>query len=180
MKVRILIILAILIGITFASGITYSIFHSNTSLYTEDKNIAKFIFDTEVLDHIELPLTSLVPGDEVTYEFSVSNTKTGIRSDVTLEYQIELKTYHFLPLNIELYSLNNEILELVMNCDESYERDESNYLVCITNPINMEHDFNHKDDYVLKIVFDDSYDDIEYSNLVDFIDLEIKSWQKID
>ena len=44
----------------------------------------------------------------------------------------------------------------------------------------MGYDEEQIDDYKLKIKFPSEYNDEIYSNLVDFISMEIKSWQKIE
>ena len=38
---------------------------------------------------------------------------------------------------------------------------------------------NNTDDYVLKVTFDSNYSDEAYSNLIDYINIEIKSYQKV-
>ena len=43
----------------------------------------------------------------------------------------------------------------------------------------MQYTTNVNDDYELKVEFDEKYNEEEYSDLVDYIDIEIKSWQKV-
>jgi hypothetical protein len=78
-------------------------FHSDAILESDNQDIAKFIFNAESLDQIELALIDLNPGDSEEYSFSVSNNYSGNISGVTIEYQIIIKTYHLVPLIIELY-----------------------------------------------------------------------------
>ena len=94
MKYKIIIILASLIAITFCSGITYSIFNSNSNLIVDQK-IAKFVFEAQKLDHLELQLDSLTPGSSKEYLFEVTNTNE-VKSNVTLNYQLTIKTFHFM------------------------------------------------------------------------------------
>ena len=44
----------------------------------------------------------------------------------------------------------------------------------------MSKDSEVMDNYKLKLEFPDTYSSEEYANLVDFIDIEIKSWQKVE
>ena len=46
-RYKILIVAYLLSFLVFGVGITYSIFHSKTSLEGEAKNVAKFIFDQD-------------------------------------------------------------------------------------------------------------------------------------
>ena len=72
MKRRLLIILVILVIFVLSSGITYSAFTSRT-YGNVDQNIAKFIFETKLIDHIELPLVDIAPGQVEEYQFAVTN-----------------------------------------------------------------------------------------------------------
>lgn len=177
-KYKILIIIVIFIAFVFTSGITYSFFHSTTTINT-NQNIAKFVFNTESLNSLNISLSDLKPGDIKEYTFSISNQNNEVTSDVIINYEMSIKTYHFIPLVIKLYKVEDSTETLVINCDESYSRDSENKLVCNTNTLELSHTDSKIDNYKLKIEFPSIYNTIEYTNLVDFIDIEIKSWQKI-
>ncbi|NLM63409.1 MAG: hypothetical protein GX190_03755 [Mollicutes bacterium] len=180
MRQKLIIIIVITMFLTFFSGITYSIFHSQTTLNSNNRNIAKFIFNAEILDYLEIPLIDINPGDTKEYLFSVTNKDEDKISEVTVEYVITIKTYHLVPLDIELYKINEDEEKLIMVCDESYTRNDDNELICNSEPRELLHHDEKLDNYKLKISFPEDYSDEMYSNLVDFIDLEIKSWQKIE
>ena len=175
MKYKITMILIIFTVFILSLGLTYSYFNSNSNLNTVDQRLAKFVFDTETLDRLELPLIDLTPGVINSYNFSISNTSDEITSDVTIEYELTILTPHFAPLNIELYKDE----ELIMSCDETYSRNENNELVCNSSVQELSHDSEYTDNYVLKVTFDGNYNDEIYSNLIDYINIEIKSYQKV-
>lgn len=175
MKYKILISLFIVMFFIFGIGITYSYFSSDTQLNSVDQRIAKFVFDTETLDRLELPLIDLTPGQSEEYSFSISNGSDDSYSDVNIEYQLTLLTPHFTPLIIQLYKGD----DLLMTCDESYSRNENNELVCNSPVQELSYDGESMDDYKLKITFDGLYNDEVFSNLIDYINIEIKSYQKI-
>lgn len=178
MRKRIFIIIFLLIMIILGLGITYSAFTSENKLII-NQNIASFIFEANQTDHISLALSDLKPGDEISYNFSVSNNKTVDDkvnvSHVKVNYEILISTYHFIPLNIELYKGNSPI----MVCNESFNRNDSNEVVCTSEVQEMDFNESITEDYVIKATFDKQYNSEEYSDLVDYIDLEIKSWQKV-
>ena len=128
---------------------------------------------------INLNLKDMVPGVNSQYDFSVKNSKNDKVSDVTIEYQITIKTYHFIPLEINLYQIVNNEEVYIGTCDESYTRNEDNELVCNMPIKEMVKSTNTMDNYRLKLNFSSEYSDIKYSDLVDFINIEINSWQKI-
>ena len=175
MKYKILISMFVVMFFIFGIGIAYSSFTSSSELSTVDQKIAKFVFDTETLDRLELPLVGMAPGQSEEYNFSISNSSDDISSDVTISYQLTILTPHFTPLVIELYKEE----ELVMTCDESYSRNENNELVCNSSIQELSHEDESIDNYTLKITFDGLYNDESYSNLIDYINIEIKSYQKV-
>lgn len=179
-RYKILAILFVLTILIFGSGITYSFFQSNVIMDSVDRNIAKFVFNTEQLNEIELSLIDLNPGDVEEYQFSVSNTKAGLLSNVSVEYQMIIKTYHLVPLLIELYKLDGETEELILTCDETYTRNLDNELICNSPIQEMSHSLEKLDNYKIKIEFPEEYNDVMYAGLVDYINIEIKSWQKME
>ncbi|MDD4705608.1 MAG: hypothetical protein PHS24_00130 [Bacilli bacterium] len=168
--------LILVVMIIFSLGITYSVFQSSAGLVIEDQNIAKFVFNTKQLDDINIPLLDIKPGENKEYLFSVANNENGNKSDVSFEYQIIIKTYHFIPLKITLYK--DETIFGV--CDETYSRNQNNELVC-NMPVNsVDYNTEKTNYYKLLVNFPAEYDDSIYSGLVDYINLEIKSWQLVE
>lgn len=175
MRYKIMMVLLIIVFFVLSLGLTYSYFNSSSSVSTVDQRLAHFVFDTETLDRLELPLIDLTPGVVNSYNFSISNTSDEVTSDVTIEYELTILTPHFTPLIIQLYKED----ELVLTCDETYSRNNNNELVCNLSAQELSHDDEYTDDYVLRVTFDGNYNDELYSNLIDYINIEIKSYQKV-
>lgn len=176
-KYKLLIVLFVLTFVLFASSLTYSIFNNSANLGTTDQKIAQFVFNAQRLDNIELPLTNLNPGESTEYLFTVSNNENEKISAVVINYQITIKTFHFIPLVIRLYKINNGE-ELILTCDESHSRNNQNELVCNSDTQELNFVSKIDDQYKLKIEFSSNYNGEEYAGLVDYIDLKIKSFQK--
>lgn len=181
MKAKKKLILIVMLGVfvIFLTGITYSLFNSNVNLLSTNQGIASFVFETENLDSIDLELSGLKPGDKKEYLFSVTNTKKDKISDVTVNYQLTIKTYHFIPIIINLYKIEEEQEEFIDSCDENDSRNSENKLVCNMPISTLTNTVEQTDDYKLEIYFPSEYNDVSYANLVDFISIEIQSWQKI-
>lgn len=177
-RIKILIAMTIIFILVLASGITYSAFNSEKTINIEDQKIAKFVFDTKQIDNIQLEINNILPNEQKEFLFSVSNTSSET-SNITINYQIKIHTYHFIPLEISLYKVADED-ELVMTCDETYSRDINNVITCNSTIQEMKYTDEQTDNYKLIIKFEEGYNDSIYSNLVDFVDLEISSWQKIE
>lgn len=181
MKNKILIILVMLVLLLFSSGITYSIFHTESDIIITDQEIAKFVFETKMTNHLELSLSNLNPGDKTNYNFSVSNNQSENVSHVTLNYQITIETYHFMPLELKLYKLDsNNAKVLIIECDETYTRNDKNALICNSDIQVMDYSREVIEDYELEVIFPSEYNAEAYANLADYINLGIKSWQKTE
>ncbi|MEG0909040.1 MAG: hypothetical protein RSH78_01625 [Bacilli bacterium] len=180
-KYKIILILGIFILITFCSGLTYSFFHSSLKSTSTDQHISKFVFKAETKETINLPLLDLNPGDILEYPFSISNSELDIVSNVTIEYQLTLKTFHLVPLTIELFKVGSNNTEtLLMTCDESFSRNIDNELICNAPLQSMIYGSPTNDNYKIKVTFPKQYNNEIYANLVDYINIEIRSWQKIE
>ena len=174
-RLKIIVMLVSSIVLICGSGITYSLFTSSSRLVANQK-IAQFVFNATKTDVIELPITNLNPGAKSEYKFQVTNNIDNKRSDVTIKYQMTIKTFHFMPLEINLYKENEETP--LLTCEES-SRNTDNEVVCNTEVQTMDYKLNATDNYKLVIEFPEEYNDDSYTDLVDYIDIEIKSWQAI-
>ena len=174
-RLKIIVMLVSSIVLICGSGITYSLFTSSSRLVANQK-IAQFVFNATKTDVIELPITNLNPGAKSEYKFQVTNNIDNKRSDVTIKYQMTIKTFHFMPLEINLYKENEETP--LLTCEES-SRNTDNEVVCNIEVQTMDYKLNATDNYKLVIEFPEEFNDDSYTDLVDYIDIEIKSWQAI-
>lgn len=158
-------------------GVTYSFFKSDSGLFA-NQDIAKFVFEAEETSTISVPLTDLSPGDTVSYTFDVTNNVDDVVSQVTINYQCVIRTYHLMPLEIKLYKTGS-VEELILTCDETFGRDNDNQLICNSLIQEMPYDNKVSDSYRLDIVFSEKYNNSDYSDLVDYIDIDIRSWQDL-
>jgi hypothetical protein len=149
-------------------------------MVSNEQDVAKFVFNTQKLDQIQLPMIDLNPGNNKEYAFAVSNDYSGTLSDVTVQYQITIETYHLIPLVIELYKVDGENEELMLTCDEAYTRNVENKLICNSSTQEMGYSTLELDNYKLKVAFPNQYNGEENSDLVDYINIKIKSWQKTE
>ena len=65
-----------------------------------------------------------------------------------------------------------------MKCDETHTRNKNKALVCNSEIQKMDHNEKALDNYIIKVEFPKEYNGEEYSDLADYIDINIKSWQK--
>ena len=171
-KILIIIIMFMLISVT---GITYSLY-TNMVKKEIPISLASFSVGVERKDTLDINLSDLEPGSVNRYEFSVLNNTNESMSDVSISYNIILKTGNYIPLNIKLYDSGNNLL---FDSKDGIRNDD-NELLLKTNDIIMPYSESVKNDYVLEVVFSQEYSGEEYSGLVDYINLSIEATQKIN
>lgn len=171
-----IVILTVLIMFFLTTGVTYSLYTSSKDINIES-SLASFIVDVKKTDNIDIPLSDIKPGTELVYDFSVSNNSKDKASDVFIIYNITLNTMHLMPLDINLYDGNGN---LVFTCNEENTRNIRNELECKSNDIEMAYDKDIKDNYTLKVKFDSLYNESSYADLVDYINLKVDSYQKTE
>lgn len=179
-KKKIILILLLVYILIFGVNTTYSKYNSSGDA-TVELNFAKIIFNNQEIDSLSLPISDLVPGESLEYKFMVSNNKDGIRSEINIGYSITIETFKIIPVNIELYNTKDETPILSCN-DEDFERNAENKLICNSEEFILDLNNDNTENYILKISFDkyNQNNDIwteEYSELIDFIDIKINSWQ---
>lgn len=182
-KKKIILILLVIYILIFGVNTTYSMYHSRSESKVE-LNFAKIIFNNEAIDSLSLPINDIVPGESSEYKFMVSNNKDGVRSEINIGYTISIETFNIIPVNIELYSSEEE--EPILNCNkDSFVRNSENKLICKTEEYTLNFNSDNTNNYILKISFDqyNENNDIwteEYSDLIDFVDIKINSWQIVE
>ena len=170
-KVLIIIIMFMLISIT---GITYSLY-TNMLKKEVPISLASFSVGVERKETLDIDLSDLEPGSVNRYDFSVLNNTDENLSDVSVSYNIVLKTGNYIPLDIKLYDSSNNIL---FDSSEGVRTDDE--LILKTDDIIMPYSKSVKNDYSLEVIFPEKFSGEEYSGLVDYINLTIDASQKIN
>ncbi len=173
MKKRILIIIVMFMLISI-TGITYSLY-TNMIKKEIPISLASFSVGVERKDTLDIDLSDLEPGSVNRYDFSVLNNINENMSDVSISYNIVLKTGNYMPLEIKLYDSSNNIL---FDSNDGI-RTEDNELLLKTEDVIMPYSKSVKNDYSLEVVFPENYSGEEYSGLVDYINLTIEATQII-
>ncbi len=175
---KIIIAELVLFILFLAAGVTYSIYTSRAELTNTEVEIAQFVFNANKTDAIELPVSSLIPGQVVSHNFSVTNNLDSDVSDVSVEYQILISTLHVIPLRYEITHIT-DTEEVIVTCDQNNPRNEDGFLVCESPVMGIAYGDLKTENFRIDIIFPAIYNDSSYANLIDYVDLEINSWQKI-
>lgn len=147
--------------------------------------IALYILDVDY-QSMNLKLDSLVPREPpYVYNFSISNHKDNLRTDIELEYTLIIRTTTNLPLIYELY-LNETYsasgaTNLITNTNNVVALDDDGtYFRTITMDTEF---FGYLQDetnlYQLIIYFPETYKSIAYQDIIEGIEINVNSTQVI-
>lgn len=178
---KVSLVLFITLLIISGAGLTYARYETDTTLNLKP-SIAFFIVDA-TSETKTLELTKMVPSnDYYDYYFEVSNFINNRKSNVDLNYTIKLKMTTNLPLNYEIYKVENEAVANIsdvnvnVNKDGMYFKeytDSNTYFMSCKNKVT--------DRYLLRVSFPLEYKNNPdyYESVIDLVEVTINATQVV-
>ncbi len=179
--IKIIIVLGIVVfALTYITS-TLSKYNSvGTSQASVD--IAYYLVDETSISN-SLKVGGIIPRNEpYTYTITVSNNDGVKRTDVTLEYDLIIKTTTNLPLEYSVYLNENyddtDATNIIKTSVDEADSDGT-YFKTITLPTKeLSYKKDETDTYQLAIVFPARYNSSEYQNILEYIEVSINARQK--
>lgn len=176
--VIILFIVLLMLIVTIPMTLSRYETNANSNVNT---SVAYYVLDASY-QYLDVKIPDIVPRSEpYIYNFTISNNKSGKRAEVSLEYDLMLKTTTNLELRYELYmnedyqSGQNTIVTNNVTPD-AY----GTYFRELTSPKQFfDYRYNETNSYTLLIYFDEIYKDYKYQNVIESIYIIIDSRQTI-
>lgn len=156
---------------------------------TSDANVNLAIYLLKEDYYTEaIQLADMIPRSEpYIYEFKISNNYNGERTDTDLEYDLYLRTTTNMPLTYHLYKnhdTSNDIIQSsVVSRDDVPDGSSllGAYFRKITAPTEeFSYTVNQENIYTLYVYFTENYNSIEYSNLIEYIEINVNSRQLLE
>lgn len=165
----IIIILAIVIKGTSAR-------YSSSGEAQSNVDIAFYLLNEETMSK-EIVLENMEPRNEAyIYNFSVANNDGTNRTEVALEYTIEIIVTTNLPLVYKLY-----INDGAENLFENYETTQDEHGTYFKKIVSSKETFgfteNEKNTYRLEIEFPIEYNSIEYQGIAEALEIKVDAQQ---
>lgn len=179
LKIEICIFVILLALLTFLIPYTFSRLRTETRA-AAPVDIA-FFLAKDTYTHDEINLTNMKPGDTYSYTFSVSNTDGEHRSEVNMDYYVEIKATTNLPLGYEFYLTNGGVDLPIIGEEEIISDDDGTYFKIIktsSRPLNYNNDYT--DYYKLTITFGSEYTSHNYQDVAENIEISVNAKQKLD
>jgi len=176
-RAHFVLLLCILLVIVSIIGITYSRYESE-GLSNPDIETALYLLKEEYKS-MSICLEDIHPSDVANlYTFSISNNDGKYRAEVNLEYEVEIISTTNLPLEYDVYIKGTD--ESVIVTDVVEQDEDGTYFRKIKlNKRSFSYEKDETDTYVLEVMFDSKYNDISYQDIIESIEINVKSNQVI-
>lgn len=172
-----LIVMVVLFNISNAR------YESNAVASTE-LDVALFALDED--SDLYISLDTMVPRDDpYVYRFSITNTtKTGLLTDVKMNYNLRIIATTNLPLNYKLYMNENYLSPTASNiitADNVIPDDDGTFFRTMAAP---QETFGFSsvetNQYTLLVYFPSAYKDSKYQDMIESIQINVGAEQKVD
>lgn len=179
-KIKVFFIILSFFLVVYIIISTFSKYTSNASS-NPDIQTAVYLLKE---DHqsMNISLNSMLPGQTpYVYNFSISNNDGVNRLETNLEYYLKIKTTTNLPLEYELF-LNQDYqnpssTNIIKTNVVEQDSDGTYFRKIETDKKNFGFISNEQNIYTLVIYFDSQYNNINYQNIIESIEIEIDSKQ---
>lgn len=160
--ILVLIILIAILVLIISLATSYARYEQK---YTATNTTQVAVPIIKLLDTETITLKINPKNSEKTYRFNVSNIENEKKSEVSMQYTIQITTLENLPLEFELYKWENEQVTttnlLTNNITENIQ-------MRLGSPAH---------EYQLKIKWKDNNNDYKYAKVVDYIQIRVHSEQ---
>ncbi len=178
LKLEIIILLVLLVMLCFLIPFTLSRFRTEAR-GDAPIDIAFYLLN-DTYTHQSITLDEMKPGDEKTYTFSVSNTDGTNRSEVTLDYEIVVRTTTNLQLEYELEEIVSGVDTDVVLSSNTVSDEYGTYFKEIkTSSETFEYTSDQTKLYKLTIKYPNALKSHKNQGVCESIEINVLSKQKI-
>ena len=178
LKLEIIILLILLVMLCLLIPFTLSRF--KTEARGDAPIDIAFYLLNDTYTHENITLDEMKPGDEKSYTFSVSNTDGTNRSEVTLEYEVVVRTTTNLQLEYELEEITSgEDVDVVLSSNVVADEDGTYFKEIKTSSETFEYSNDRTKLYKLTIKYPETLKSHKNQGLCENIEIKILSKQKI-
>lgn len=181
--IKLPLLLVVLFSILFLMPTTFSRYQ-NRAVSNTGISVAYYVVDANYFTD-EIFLTDLLPSSEpYVYNFDVSNFKRGKRTETNIEYELSIRTTTNLPLRYYLYlneSYTTSGAQSIISSDvTALDSDNTYFRTMKANIENFTYTQDQTNHYQLVVYFPETFDDYDYQDVYESIEITIDSRQKLD
>ncbi len=174
-----LVILVIMIIITFSLIRNTRAKYRSSAQSDANVDLAFYLFNEESISQ-DLKLESILPRTTpYSYTFTVANNDGVDRTETAIVYSMELKTTTNLPLDYKVYNQADLTTDLVSQTQTIQDDDGTYFKIIKVSGGEFGFSQNEQATYVIKVEFPERYNVSAYEGIIEYVQLTIKSSQKI-
>ena len=179
LKAEVFILVLLLLALLFLVPYTLSRFKSEAR--GDAKIDYAFFVVSDTYNHQSITLNDMKPGDSNSYTFTVSNTDTIKRTEVSTSYYIYVRATTNLPLQYSLYLMNgvNET-NIVSNSEVITDDDGMYFKIMETSSRDFGFDVDETDTYKLTVDFPAELKSYKYQGVAENIEINVRGKQILD
>lgn len=153
--------------------------YRSTAKSSADVDLAFYMFKEEDISQ-DLKLESILPREEpYEYTFSVANNDGKDRTETAIHYTIELKTTTNLPLTFKVYDSRDMTNDLVESAEPKADDDGTYFKYIKVAGGNLGFQQDEQVTYKIQVVFPKEYNLAQYEGIVEYVQITIKSTQRV-
>ena len=142
-------------------------------------DLAFYLFREEDISQ-DLRLESILPRTEpYEYSFSVANNDGTDRTETAIHYTIELKTTTNLPLNFKVYNSTDMTNDLVESTETTQDADGTYFKKIKVAGGNFGFRQDEQATYKIHVEFPEEYNNSKYEGIIEYVQITIKSMQRM-
>ena len=153
--------------------------YRSTAKSSADVDLAFYMFKEEDISQ-DLKLESILPREEpYEYTFSVANNDGKDRTETAIHYTIELKTTTNLPLTFKVYDSRDMTTDLVESAEPKADDDGTYFKYIKVTGGNLGFQQDEQVTYKIQVIFPKEYNLAQYEGIVEYVQITIKSTQRV-
>lgn len=153
--------------------------YRSTAQASADVDLAYYLFREESISQ-DLKLESILPRvAPYEYTFLVANHDDTDRTETAIDYVIIIKTTTNLPLNFKVYDTEDLTHDLVSETETETDDDGTYFKYIHVTGGSFGYSADEQVIYKLQIEFPQQYNQAEYEGIIEYIQITVKSSQKI-
>lgn len=154
--------------------------YRSTAQSTADVDLAFYLFHEESISQ-SIKLESILPSEDLyEYDFLVANNDGVNRTETAIQYSIEIKTTTNLQLNYSVIDKAHPTVNLVTS-SVTRQDDNGTYFRYITvTGGNFGFQQDEEVEYTLQIEFPESLSLAQYEGIMEYIEITVRSSQRIE
>ena len=143
-------------------------------------DLAYYVFQDQDISQ-DLKLDSILPRQTpYNYTLLVKNNDGQRRTETAIQYSFEIKATTNLPLNYSFYNSQDLTNNLVLTSTTSADSDGTYFKNITASGGNFGFQANEQATYILQVEFPEEYNEAQYEGIIEYIQITLKSNQRIE